>query len=106
MAQIGVARTFGGNLRRLREERGLTQEALGFSAAVHRTGIGLMERGFTVPRIDTMLKLAAALGVKCESPLLAGIAWSLPEGGATPGTFTASTPEQEADARPGAAHDG
>ena len=96
MAQIGVARTFGDNLRRLREERGLTQEALGFRADMHRTGVGLMERGLTVPRIDTMLKLATALGVKCESPLLAGIAWSRSEGGPTSGAFTVSTPEQEA----------
>ena len=96
MAEMGVARAFGDNLRRLREERGLTQEALGFRADTHRTGVGLMERGVTVPRLDTLLRLAAALGVKCESPLLAGIAWSPPEAGPAPGTFTVSTPEKEA----------
>ena len=96
MAEKGVAEGFGDNLRRLREERGLTQEALGFRADLHRTGVGLMERGVTVPRIDTMLKLTAALGVKCESPLLAGIAWSPPEAGPASGTFTVSTPEKEA----------
>ena len=95
MAQNGVAQAFGDNLRRLREGRGLTQEALGFRADVHRTGVGLMERGVTVPRIDTMLKLAAALGVKCECPLVAGIAWSCSEAEAS-GTFTVSTPEKEA----------
>ena len=42
MTQIGVARAFGDNLRRLREERGLTQEALGFRADMHRTGVGLI----------------------------------------------------------------
>ena len=96
MAQIGVAQTFGDNLRHLREERGLTQEALGFRADVHRTGVGLMERGMSVPRFDTMLKLAAALGVKCESPLLAGIAWSPPETGLASGTFTVSMAAEEA----------
>ena len=96
MAKQGVAQTFGDNLRRLREERRLTQEALGFRADMHRTGVGLMERGLTIPRIDTMLKLAAALGVKCESPLLAGIAWSPPEARPTSGTFTVSRTGEEA----------
>lgn len=106
MAEKGVAQTFGDNLRRLREERGLTQEALGFRADMHRTGVGMMERGVTVPRIDTMLKLVAALGVKCESPLFAGIAWSPPEGGPASGTFAVSTTEKDPDASQGAAHDG
>lgn len=106
MAEKGVAEGFGDNLRRLREERGLTQEALGFRPEMHRTGVGLMERGMSVPRIDTMLKLAAALGVKCESPLFAGIAWSPPEPGPASGTFTVSTPGEGPDASQGAAHDG
>ena len=107
MAEKGVARTFGDNLRRLREERGLTQEVLGFRADMHRTNVGLMERGMTVPRIDTMLKLAAALGVKCESPLFDGISWSCSEAGPASGAFTISTPREEnLDASQGAAQDG
>lgn len=106
MAPKGVAQAFGENLRRLREERGLTQEALGFRADTHRTGVGLMERGMSTPRIDTMLKLAAALGIKCESPLLAGISWTLSERSPTSGAFTLSQPEAEPDACGGSAHDG
>ena len=65
-----------------------------------------MERGMTVPRIDMVLELAAALGIKCESPLLAGISWILAEPSTASGAFTLSQPEGEPDARSGSAHDG
>lgn len=49
-------------LRQLRNERGLTQEKLGFEASLHRTAIGLLERGLRVPSLSTLFKLAAPLG--------------------------------------------
>ena len=70
-----VADCFGENLRRLRRDSGLSQEKVAFKADLHRTEIGLLERGERLPRIDTVLKLAAAIGVKVESPLLAGLEW-------------------------------
>jgi transcriptional regulator with XRE-family HTH domain len=75
-----VAASFGANLSRLRERSGVTQEELSFRASLHRTEIGLLERGGRLPRIDTLAKLAGALGVP-PSSLLDGIAWE-------PGQFT------------------
>lgn len=81
---IAVARRFGENLVRCRKAAGLSQEQLGLCADLHRTEIGLLERGARVPRIDTLLKLAAALEVG-HSDLLNGMAW---EPGVTqPGHF-------------------
>ncbi|HEU4906016.1 MAG TPA: helix-turn-helix transcriptional regulator [Solirubrobacterales bacterium] len=82
-----VARRFGQNMRHVRRGTGLSQEALGFEAGLHRTEIGLLERGERVPRIDTLLKVAAGLGAKVESPLLDGIAWRRGTTTTTPGTF-------------------
>lgn len=82
-----VEQQFAANLRACRKRAGLSQEALGFRASLHRTEIGLLERGARVPRIDTLVKLAAALGIgPCD--LLEGIAWE--PGEAQPGRFELS----------------
>lgn len=60
----GVAERFGANLARLREQAEVTQEELAFRASLHRTEIGLLERGGRLPRIDTLAKLAGALEVE------------------------------------------
>jgi transcriptional regulator with XRE-family HTH domain len=70
-----VAVHFGENLRRLRKEAGISQEELGFRSSLHRTEIGLLERGAHVPRIDTLVKLATALESSLKCPLLEGIRW-------------------------------
>jgi hypothetical protein len=50
-----------------------------------------------VPRIDTLLKLAAALGVSIRCPLLKGIEWHA--GSSAPGGFALTAPaEDHADA--------
>ncbi len=69
-----VAQQFGTNLARLRERSGITQEELAFGASLHRTEVGLLERGGRMPRIDTLVKLAGALGVT-PAELLDGIEW-------------------------------
>jgi transcriptional regulator with XRE-family HTH domain len=64
---------FGGNLRRLRERSGLSQEALATRAGgLHRTEISLLERGEREPRLSTVVLLAQALGVKVAT-LLRGV---------------------------------
>lgn len=82
-----VERQFAANLRACRKRAGLSQEALGFRASLHRTEIGLLERGARVRRIDTLLKLAFALDIDSRD-LLAGITWK--PGETEPGRFDAS----------------
>lgn len=60
------ARRFGKNLAECRKEKGLSQEELGFRAELHRTEVGMLERGIRIPRIDTLLKLACCLSVGVE----------------------------------------
>jgi transcriptional regulator with XRE-family HTH domain len=82
-----IAARFGVNLRRARKDAGLSQEEAGIRASLHRTEIGLLERGERIPRIDTAIKLAGAVGVSL-SELAAGIEWS--PGSARPGRFAAT----------------
>lgn len=72
-----VAVRFGENLQRLRRTARLSQERLSALAALHRTEIGLLERGERVPRVDTAVRLAAALSVTV-SELVDGVGWELP----------------------------
>jgi transcriptional regulator with XRE-family HTH domain len=69
-----VAERFGRNLLAARRRAGFSQEELGSFAALHRTEIGLLENGRRVPRIDTVVKLAACLAIPAGD-LLAGIDW-------------------------------
>jgi transcriptional regulator with XRE-family HTH domain len=71
-----VARRFGENLRRLRKGADISQEELGLRCSLHRTEIGLLERGARVPRIDTLVKLASGLNVRIDCKLLDGISWT------------------------------
>ncbi len=54
----------GGNLRRLRESRLLTQAELGSVAGVHRDQVSRIERDEVEPRFSTIKKLARALDVE------------------------------------------
>lgn len=71
---MDVARRFASNLVRARQEAGISQEELGWLASLHRTQIGILERGASRPRIDTLAKLAGALDVPVER-LMEGIVW-------------------------------
>lgn len=55
---------FGGIVRGLREERGLTQEQLAERAEMSATYIGYIERGNNVPTLTIILQIASALGVR------------------------------------------
>lgn len=82
-----VAALFGANLASCRNLTGLSQEEVGIRAELHRTEISQLERGLRTPRIDTVVKLAAVLGVTVEE-LLHGIVWRPAE--IRPGSFRAS----------------
>lgn len=92
-----IAARFAGNLSRHREAAGLSQEELGLRASLHRTEISQLERGLRVPRIDTLVKLAASLGISALD-LLEGIGWE--PGHREHGRFTATPKAPEDEARP------
>lgn len=51
------------NLRRLRAQQGLSQEALADRAGIHRTYLGSVERAERNISIDNVCRIAWALGV-------------------------------------------
>jgi transcriptional regulator with XRE-family HTH domain len=53
----------GGNVRKLRTQRGLTQEELAFAAKIDLTYIGGIERGKRNPSLLVMARIAEALSV-------------------------------------------
>ena len=59
-----LQRTVGENLRRLRTERGLSQEAFADQLGFHRTYVGGVERGERNLTLRTIERLADILGVE------------------------------------------
>lgn len=57
------AETFAANLRRLRLERGLTQEKLGLAAGMAMSDVAAIETQGREPKVTTIARLAAALDV-------------------------------------------
>jgi len=55
---------FGNVLRRLRQNRGLSQEDLGFESGHQRTYINLLERGTKSPYLQTIFNLSKALKIE------------------------------------------
>lgn len=80
-----IARQLGRNLRRARKRAAMSQEEVAIGASLHRTEIGLIERGHRLTRIDTLIKIASALEVS-PLELIAGIDWSV--GGPSRGSFS------------------
>ena len=58
-----LGRVFGINVRRLRKERGLSQEALADEVELAVTYVGQIERGLRNPTLDVVERFAAVLGV-------------------------------------------
>lgn len=71
---MDVAERFAANLVRCRKRADISQEELAARSSLHRTQIGLLERGQRLPRLDTIVKLAGALAISATE-LLEGIEW-------------------------------
>ena len=89
-----VGDRFGANLKRCRKRVDISQEELGFRASLHRTEVGMLERGIRLPRIDTLVRLAGALGLPAGD-LLVGLDWK--PRSAEGGGFTFGEEEDEPD---------
>ena len=64
-----IQRMFGTEVRRIRTQRGLSQEKLAFEAGLHRTYISQVEGGNRNISLINIYRLAAALGVKAKELL-------------------------------------
>ncbi len=73
MSREQIRTLFGENLRRLRAREGISQESLARTCDLHRTELSLLERCMRSPRLDTMLVLAAGLGLSSVAELVEGI---------------------------------
>ena len=62
MAGKRLSKVFGTVLQRRRQRAGLSQEALAAKAGIHRTHVGLVERGERNASLDVAHSLAEALG--------------------------------------------
>lgn len=63
---LGLNQVVASNLRKLRQEIGISQEELAEKCGLHRTYIGAIERSERNITLQTLEKLAVSLGV---SPL-------------------------------------
>jgi transcriptional regulator with XRE-family HTH domain len=55
------------NIRRLRVERGVSQDAFAVDAGIDRTYVSRLERGMENPSVAVLEGIAAALGVEIEA---------------------------------------
>ncbi|MDV3309864.1 MAG: helix-turn-helix domain-containing protein [Cyclobacteriaceae bacterium] len=58
-----IAKLFGKVLKDHRKKKGLSQDALATDSDLDRTYISQLERGRRTPSIETLFKIAQALGV-------------------------------------------
>lgn len=60
---LAIAAAFGQRVREVRLASNLTQESLAEAAGLHPTFISNVERGYRVPTVPTLLRLATGLAV-------------------------------------------
>jgi len=59
-----LLKKFGEKIRKIRKEKGFTQEQLGFKCNLHRTYIGMIERAEKNVTLLSIEKIANALNVQ------------------------------------------
>jgi transcriptional regulator with XRE-family HTH domain len=69
MAEGDLQKALGANLRRYREERGLSQEAFADVLGYHRTYVGGLERGERNLSLQSVERIAASLDIDARSLL-------------------------------------
>lgn len=67
---MDLRQVFAANLRRLRHERGISQETLAYEADVNRTYISKLETGVSYAGLEIIGKLASVLKVEPAQLLL------------------------------------
>jgi transcriptional regulator with XRE-family HTH domain len=65
-----VRQTVGRNVRRLREEAGLSQEKLALEADLDRTYVSGVERGVRNPTVTVVARIAKALKIAPDKLLI------------------------------------
>lgn len=60
---MNLSEAFGATIRRLREEKGISQETLAEASDLDRTFISMLERGVKQPTLRTLWAIAEALEV-------------------------------------------
>lgn len=73
-SSVPLAKRFGRNVWRSRRRADLTQDELARLTELSRVDIGAVERGERLPRLDTILKLAAGTDTS-TCVLLGGLRW-------------------------------
>jgi len=86
-----LAGCFGANLARHRRLSGLSQEDVAIRAGTHRTEVSQLERGLRLPRLDTAVRLAAAVEAELGE-LVEGMTWI--SGSYRPGSFVQDSQRQ------------
>ena len=69
MSRIGIAEAFGVAVREERKRLGISQEKLGELAGVHRTYVGMIERGEKNITLSNIFKVSKALGLNASELL-------------------------------------
>ena len=59
-----ISKKFGERVRKLRREKGLSQEKLAFLSNMHRTYVGGIERGERNPSLKNIEAIAQALDIQ------------------------------------------
>lgn len=63
MDRASLSRLIGANIRKYRIQRDVSQEHLALESGIHPAYISKLERGEKCPTIDTLYRLAKALGI-------------------------------------------
>lgn len=59
-------RKFGSNLKKIRKDKNLSQETLGLEVGLHRTYIGMLERGEKNISLLNIIKISKTLNIRIE----------------------------------------